>query len=161
MDENMIPARGQTILVRNEVDWMGSISGTDDGEGEATYLMTRAAGGGTIIGGCYQKGNWHGDVDLNLASRMMKRIVEFCPELADGKGVSGLDIVKHNVGLRPLRVNGTRIAREIIQGENGERVQVVHNYGHGGFGYQSSYGCSKATVALVDEAVMELQGPSR
>lgn len=156
MDENMIPARGQTILVRNESDWMGSISGSDDGEDEVTYLMTRAAGGGSILGGCYQKGNYDGSVDLNLASRIMKRVLAICPELADGKGPDGLDIVKHNVGLRPVRINGTRIEREAINDTDGTQLQLVHNYGHGGFGYQSSYGCSKVVVGLVNEAVEDL-----
>jgi D-amino-acid oxidase len=30
---------------------------------------------------------------------------------------------------------------------------VVHNYGHGGFGYQCSWGCSMDVVELVDKAL--------
>jgi D-amino-acid oxidase len=82
---------------------MLSISGTDDGDDEACYVMTRAAGGGTILGGCYQKGNWDGNVDPTLAIRIMKRAVKLCPELTDGKGIEHLDIVRHGVGLRPVR----------------------------------------------------------
>ncbi|KAF8533110.1 hypothetical protein BDD12DRAFT_867010 [Trichophaea hybrida] len=44
MDENVIPARGQITLVRNEIPAMVSISGTDDGPDELVYLMMRAAG---------------------------------------------------------------------------------------------------------------------
>lgn len=43
-DENMIPARGQTVLVRNEADAMYVSSGCDDGDEEVCYLMQRAAG---------------------------------------------------------------------------------------------------------------------
>lgn len=43
-DEKMMPARGQTVLVRNEADVMCSNSGTDDGDGEVCYTMQRAAG---------------------------------------------------------------------------------------------------------------------
>ena len=43
-DANMIPARGQTVLVRNEADAMYASSGCDDGEDEVCYLMQRAAG---------------------------------------------------------------------------------------------------------------------
>lgn len=43
-DKNMIPARGQTVLVRNEADVMYASSGCDDGEEEVCYLMQRAAG---------------------------------------------------------------------------------------------------------------------
>ncbi len=43
-DKSMIPARGQTVLVRNEADAMYASSGSDDGEEEVCYLMQRAAG---------------------------------------------------------------------------------------------------------------------
>jgi D-amino-acid oxidase len=57
-DTTMVPARGQIVIVRNEADRMFNVSGTDDGDDEACYVMTRAAGGGTILGGSYQKGSW-------------------------------------------------------------------------------------------------------
>ena len=44
MDEKITPARGQTVLVRNEADVMASNSGTDDGDDEVCYMMQRAAG---------------------------------------------------------------------------------------------------------------------
>lgn len=44
MDEKIMPARGQTMLVRNEADVMASNSGTDDGDDEVCYIMQRAAG---------------------------------------------------------------------------------------------------------------------
>ncbi|KAI4184006.1 MAG: hypothetical protein L6R41_005024 [Letrouitia leprolyta] len=43
-DQNMMPIRGQTVLVRNEANVMCSSSGTDDGEEEVCYLMQRAVG---------------------------------------------------------------------------------------------------------------------
>lgn len=48
MDSLVVPARGQIVVVRNDAGKMMDISGTDDGDGEACYVMTRAAGGGTI-----------------------------------------------------------------------------------------------------------------
>lgn len=125
-----------------------------------------STGGGTIIGGCYQKGNWDSTPDFDLANRMLRRAVEFCPEFIGGPdGLGGpisssdgqplafpkpdkFSIIRHGVGLRPLRTTGTRIEKEKI----GEQW-VVHNYGHGGYGYQSSYGCGKVAVALVDEVL--------
>lgn len=44
LDQQMMPARGQTVLVRNEADVMCSTSGTDDGDDEVCYTMQRAAG---------------------------------------------------------------------------------------------------------------------
>ncbi|KEF51861.1 D-amino-acid oxidase [Exophiala aquamarina CBS 119918] len=147
-DHSVVPARGQIVLVRNEAGKMLDISGTDDGDSEACYIMTRAAGGGTILGGSYQKGNWESQVDPSLAVRIMKRAVELCPALTGGKGIEHLDIIRHGVGLRPVREGGARIEKQRIN-----NVWVVHNYGHGGAGYQSSYGCAEAAVKLVQEAL--------
>lgn len=146
-DNSVVPARGQIVIVRNDAGKMLDVSGTDDGDGEACYIMTRAAGGGIILGGSYQMGNWESQPDPNLAIRIMKRAVKMCPALTDGKDIEHLDIIRHGVGLRPVRKGGTRIQRERI----GD-LWVVHNYGAGGAGYQNSYGCAKATVNLVEEA---------
>ena len=102
---------------------------------------------GTILGGSYQKGSWESQPDPNLANRIMKRAVALCPRLTNGKGIEHLDVIRYGVGLRPVREGGTRIEREKI-----DDVFVVHNYGAGGAGYQSSYGCAEAAVELVDGA---------
>jgi D-amino-acid oxidase len=149
-DTTVVPARGQIVLVRNSPSAMVTISGCDDGEDEVAYLMMRAAGGGTILGGSYQLGNWESQPDPNLAIRIMKRALQLCPELTSGAGIEGLDIVRHGVGLRPVRAAGTRIEKEKIDG-----VWVIHNYGHGGYGYQSSYGCSQEVVQLAEEILDE------
>ncbi|OKL55644.1 hypothetical protein UA08_09125 [Talaromyces atroroseus] len=147
-DKSVYPARGQIVIVRNDAGGkMLDVSGTDDGDDEACYVMTRAAGGGTILGGSYQVNNWESQPDPNLAIRIMKRAVRMCPQLTNGKGIGSLDIIRHAVGLRPVRQGGTRIEKERIGG-----LWVVHNYGAGGAGYQSSYGCAQAAVDLVEEA---------
>jgi D-amino-acid oxidase len=48
MDSLVVPARGQIVVVRNDAGKMMDISGTDDGDDEACYVMTRAAGGGKL-----------------------------------------------------------------------------------------------------------------
>jgi D-amino-acid oxidase len=148
MDKDVVPARGQIVVVRNTPGAMFTISGTNDGEDECCYIMQRAAGGGTILGGTYQKGNWESQPDPNQALRIMQRAVELCPALTDGKGVEALSVVRHGVGLRPLRLSGVRIEKEKIGG-----TWVVHNYGHGGWGYQGSYGCSEGAVELVEDVL--------
>lgn len=125
-------------------------SGTDDGDDEVCYVMQRAAGGGTLLGGSYQKGNWDGQVDPNLSLRIMKRAVELCPSLTGGGGIEALDVIRFGVGLRPVREAGVRLEREKVR-----EAWVVHNYGHGGYGYQSSYGCAGVAVGLVEEALRE------
>ncbi|KAI0387741.1 FAD dependent oxidoreductase [Hypomontagnella monticulosa] len=146
MDEKVVPVRGQVVVVRNEAPYMVTKSGTDDADDELCYIMMRAAGGGTILGGTYQKGQWESQPDPNYAMRIMRRAVEMMPELADGKGVKGLSIIRHGVGLRPFREGGVRIEKEKI-----DDTWVVHNYGHAGWGYQGSYGCAEDVVGLVNE----------
>ncbi|KAI9736452.1 MAG: hypothetical protein M1818_006186 [Claussenomyces sp. TS43310] len=149
MDKDVIPARGQIVVVRNDPGVMTTVSATDDGEDEVCYIMKRAAGGGTILGGTYQKGNWESQPDPNIANRIMKRAVDLCPALTGGKGVEALSVIRHGVGLRPLRLSGVRIEKERI----GD-TWVVHNYGHGGWGYQASYGCANGALELVDEMLI-------
>jgi D-amino-acid oxidase len=151
-DLNVYPGRGQIVLVRNEPNIMVTVSGTDDGEDEATYIMQRAAGGGTILGGCLQHGNWESQPDPNLAQRIMQRSVELCPALAPKTGkVTELSVIRHGVGLRPMRKGGPRVEKERL----GTGAWVVHQYGHGGYGYQSSFGSAWEAERLVNEILKE------
>jgi hypothetical protein len=102
---------------------------------EPTYIIPRAFGGvrsweavdNLEIG--FPPGELvnirNGEVDPNLAHRIATKCVELAPELTDGKGVEGLDIVRHNVGLRPSRHGGPRLEAEVMS----EIGLVVHNYG--------------------------------
>ncbi|KAJ5980430.1 D-amino acid oxidase [Penicillium waksmanii] len=150
-DDTLFPIRGQVVLVRNDPHAMYSVSGCDDGEDEVAYMMARAAGGGTVLGGSYQKNNWDPLPDPNLAVRIMTRAVKLCPKLVNkGQGIEGLDVIRHGVGLRPAREDGPRVEKEVVDG-----LSVVHNYGHGGFGYQASYGCAATAVILINEVILE------
>ena len=150
-DKALYPGRGQIVVVRNDPGYMCSSSGTDDGSDEATYFMSRAAGGGCILGGCMQHNKWDSQFDPSLANRIMKRCVDLCPELVPaGKGPEALSVIRHGVGLRPMRKGGIRAEREIIDG-----LAVVHNYGHGGYGYQSSWGAAYAVERMVAESLQQ------
>ncbi|KAK4504533.1 hypothetical protein PRZ48_005449 [Zasmidium cellare] len=158
-DTRLFPVRGQIAVVRNaplenQHPTMYSISGTDDGPEEASYIMHRPAAGGCIIGGCRQKNNWESQPDPSLAIRILTRAIELDPTLVPkGKGIEALSVVRHTVGLRPQREGGIRLERDVIGTKDGRKVDVVHNYGHGGGGYEKSYGAAKAVVRLVEEAL--------
>ncbi|KAI5363106.1 putative FAD dependent oxidoreductase, D-amino acid oxidase, D-amino-acid oxidase [Septoria linicola] len=155
-DKKLYPARGQIVLVRNEPGIMASTSGTDDGPDEAVYIMQRAAGGGTVLGGCLQAGQWESQPDPNLATRIMKRAIALCPGLVPkGAGIEGLSVIRHGVGLRPMREGGIRVEKDVIAGPDGRKTAVVHNYGHGGYGYQTSYGVAEVAVKLAEEALRQ------
>ncbi|KAF4978252.1 hypothetical protein FZEAL_5357 [Fusarium zealandicum] len=149
-DTTMAPARGQVVVVRNETPKnlpLFMCSGTLDDSGEEIYAMQRAAGGGTVLGGTYQIGNWESQPDPTTANRIMQRIVTMCPEIAGGKGVAGLSVIRHGVGLRPWRKGGLRLDEEKLD----DQTWIIHNYGHSGWGYQGSYGCAEGVLELVDK----------
>ncbi|KAH7369267.1 FAD dependent oxidoreductase [Plectosphaerella cucumerina] len=152
-DATVYPARGQIVVVRNEATPMTTVSGTEDGATEVCYMMQRAAGGGTILGGTYDKGNWDAIPDPNIAVRIMKRCVELNPGLTGGRGIEALDVVRHGVGLRPCRKDGVRLETDRSIFEDG--TPVIHNYGHAGWGYQGSFGCAKRVVELAEELKRE------
>lgn len=153
-DSTMFPSRGQIVLVRNDPKVINMVSSTDDGPSESTYTMTRAGGGGAILGGSTHRHSWESQPDPSLALRIMTRAIKLCPDLVpEGKGVEALSVIRHGVGLRPMRSNGIRLEKETISNDDGEKVNVVHNYGHGGAGYQTSYGVAAIVIKLVDEAV--------
>ena len=56
-DKNVYPTRGQTILVRNKCSQM-YFRASERLNVEPTYIIPRPFGGGTILGGCRQDGNW-------------------------------------------------------------------------------------------------------
>lgn len=145
-DSLMMPIRGQIVLVENEAEPMYNVSGTDDGPDEVSYVMTRAAGGGTVIGGTYQRGNWDPEPDPETTKRIIKRAVALSPSLSKGKGVEGITIIRSGVGLRPYRKGGVRVEGDL---HTVDGALVVHNYGHAGWGYQGSYGCAQGVVEIV------------
>ncbi|GAB7343099.1 hypothetical protein MBLNU457_1178t1 [Dothideomycetes sp. NU457] len=155
-DKKLYPGRGQVVLVRNEPRGMVTVSGTNDGPDEAAYVMNRAAGGGCVLGGCMQPGVWESQTDPNLSIRIMKRCVELCPELVPkGSGIEALSVIGEWTGLRPMRESGIRVEKETIKGEDSQPLTAVHSYGHGGYGFQTSYGCAEKVITLVREALKE------
>ncbi|KIM21924.1 hypothetical protein M408DRAFT_333181 [Serendipita vermifera MAFF 305830] len=149
-DDSVVPVKGQLVLVRNKCSGMFGMWGAKDWPaGESCYVMNRPFGGGTVLGGSSHQ-TWDPTVDMDLAKRIMQRAIEACPELVKpGEGIEGLDVIHHSVGFRPVRKGGPRIEVEELPGN----LKIVHNYGAGGFGYQSSWGMASAAVQKVNMAI--------
>ena len=167
-DKTVVPARGQVVVVRNDPGAMANVSNATSKTGELTYMMSRPGGklnihkqvllhpltlftgGGTILGGCYQVGNWNPFPDPDLAENIKTNCLALYPGLMRGRDMNEWSIIRHGVGLRPFRPQGVRLETEHVKG-----IPVVHNYGHGGWGYQSSYACAAVVAQLVErEEVM-------
>ncbi|KAH3675125.1 hypothetical protein WICMUC_002781 [Wickerhamomyces mucosus] len=141
-DEKVYPIRGQILWVRNSATKQVSVS-IPDHKQEAMYIFPRKEGG-SIIGGTFIPYNSNPNEDRELTKRMIKRAIHYLPELVDPNlgNDTEIDVYRANVGLRPARESGNRIER------NGN---IIHNYGIGSSGYQSSYGLAQEVVRLTRE----------
>lgn len=128
---------------------MYTTTSIEDAEDELVYVMCRPAAGGTILGGQYRANDWNAEFDPNVAQRIARRACEHVPELLQGENPTELEIIQHNVGFRPTRKGGVRVECEHMAGIG----NIVHNYGHGGTGYQASYGCAAEVIALVNSTL--------
>lgn len=169
------PAKGQTITVRAPLvtECLGwkeprDLTTHPEMKGQQVYIIPRPGSGGLVtVGGCYLPGDWSTNPDPQVAERILKEALELCPELAhkaeaqgEGEEEEGrVEVVSHNVGLRPCRKGGIRIeleemdlgdmveqggailpvcAAQSLESEHGKaimgKVAVVHAYGIGGAG---------------------------
>lgn len=149
-DTAMIPIRGQVAVISQSSSFMTCVSGTEGYDDELTYAMTRAAGGGTIVGGSYtvvalEDMAERAVPDEEQTRRILRRWSQFDPA-AQKQGPA--TILGHHVGFRPSRAGSVR-----LELESRESQQIVHCYGHGGFGYQTSWGCAgEVHRIIVDSA---------
>ncbi|BFZ56691.1 D-aspartate oxidase [Savitreella phatthalungensis] len=143
-DSAVYATRGQTVLVRNTTNLKDTLSRV--GDKWLSYLIPRPGEGeldGLIIGGCQQPGNESYEVDEQLAQTMLGWAKELYPGVFPQD--HEFEVLKHNVGMRPSRKGGVRIERESLKSGK----TVVHAYGIGGWGYQSSWGIGLAVQRLL------------
>ncbi|XP_059622112.1 D-amino-acid oxidase [Phlebotomus argentipes] len=141
-DSAVYPVRGQ--VTRVEAPWLFStyVDDADDGN----YIIVNSDT--TVLGGTHQE---H-DYNTQVSKEDDKFIQEGCeaiePSLRDAK------VVKKWVGLRPARDN-IRLEKVLFITNDGRKVPIIHNYGHGGSGVCLSWGCGKAVLQLVEDTFRE------
>jgi hypothetical protein len=122
--------------------------------GEFSHVFPRPLGGGVIIGGVRLDNDWDGSFDESRVERIKQRACQLAPELGKPED---LQIVRNNIGLRRKSISSlTNTERgwysyNAASREGGARVDIedrngtwlVHNYGAGGAGYQSSWYVNK------------------
>lgn len=159
-DPNVYPIRGQTVLVSVPGFRAPSMAarcvmklGTP-----AYYVIPRARSGQVILGGSFDVRQSGTTPEKALAETILHECAKLVPELVpEGKTWREIDVVSHNVGLRPARENGARVELEHIKKEGGA-LTVVHSYGIGPAGYQASFGIAKEVADLVDGHVKGRSG---
>lgn len=156
-DQKLRPVLGQMVIVANEADGTYAFSGGEDMDesiGECCYVIPRPAGGGTALGGSRHHGSWSTEPDMELAQRIMQRAIKIAPSLVpEGAGIESLRVIRHQVGWRPYREGGPRVEQDKIDDQELGQLQLVHAYGLGGFGFQTSYGVAGRVVELVQSSL--------
>jgi hypothetical protein len=69
-----------------------------------------------------------GAIDQQIADSILERTIRLLPELSHGKGIDGLEIVRHNAGLRPTREGGPRVENEITSKNLPYVFQITIDY---------------------------------
>lgn len=159
-DQTVRAVRGQVLKLRApwvKTGWTRQIGSLAGGEGgERTYVIPRASGE-VIIGGTREVDDYHPRPRPETTTDIIRRALEICPSLAlppsstvpiDVRSIVEAEVV----GFRPTRDAGIRLEAEELKSDDGTLL-VVHNYGHGGYGWQSMWGCAEEAAKIMGEEV--------
>lgn len=142
-DKDSFPIRGQTVLVRSGLSEDKTVT-IQHKNGDWTFCIPRPLGGGIVVGGTKQVGDWCTDVRGEEVDAVLGRAQKFLlPDLPENKW----DVVRVNVGFRPGRHGGMNVSLDRSHG-----VPVVHAYGAAGSGFEFSYGVGLKVLLLLRES---------
>ncbi|KAI6055885.1 DDO [Marmota monax] len=144
-DPTISPVRGQVLQV--QAPWVKHF--IRDGSG-LTYIYPGASH--VTLGGTRQKGDWNLSPDAQISRDIFSRCCVLEPSLHRAC------ITKEKVGLRPVRP-GVRLQKELLA-HGGQRLPVVHHYGHGSGGISVHWGSAMEAARLVSECVQARRTPS-
>jgi len=157
----VFPVRGQVALIRAPWIKFGRTASHLE-KGLWTYIIPRRCGD-VILGGTKQDNDWYPVARPETTLEILDRCLALCPELLPahmrgdheptGKDLLPL-LLEEGCGFRPARKGGIRLEVDWIEGRTG-KIPVVFNYGHGGGGFQSSWGTATTALELLEKSLDE------
>lgn len=120
---------------------LGHVTVEDHPDGLA-YLVSQV-GGIVALGGTSLLAT-AADADFGAVEARRAGIRKRCAEVFGPAAVAGEELGSWN-GLRPQRTGGVRLELELGDPDLGP---IIHNYGHGGSGVVTSWGCAEDVAAL-------------
>lgn len=145
-DSSVYPTRGQVVVIKaphikeNVMRWTDS---------DPTYIIKRPySNDQLILGGFTQKDNWTADTFKKETIEILEKTTKLYPKILkenpNGSSVKYLEILRVVSGLRPSRLGGPRIEKEIVSSNK----VLIHNYGASGYGYQAGLAMAHKAVSL-------------
>ncbi|PVU98826.1 hypothetical protein BB560_005601 [Smittium megazygosporum] len=156
-DRLMHPVRGQVVLV-----YAPQVSRTVTRIGGKFMRYVIPRGDGTVIlGGTHLAYDYNEKPDDETTAEILRETLELTPELVEHTSTMDPEarvaelqkkVLAVKVGFRPGRIGGVRLEHDKFYGKSGNLIKVIHNYGHNGFGIQSSWGYANAVYSMLQKS---------
>ncbi|TQV95527.1 hypothetical protein V2A60_000717 [Cordyceps javanica] len=144
-DKDFYPTKGQAVVVRGEAKRISTGLGKD----WEAVVVPRKGLNETFLGVTKIYGDGSLNIDDAATQMILDQAKPLAPELLDEAG--NFHVLRVQVGLRPTRTGGAKVALESLPGDDSNNRWVCHNYGHHGAGFEESFGCAETVVKLVSQ----------